>query len=108
MVKQITNHKLERQVEHILQYLPTRAELDGQRGGTSFYRKVNDQSYIREFKKTHRNLGGLQDKYELTVEQMVFVNNIKSRLVNDVRQVFATKSDMPANLGSYLENCKAS
>ena len=108
MINCITNQKLERQIEHIIQYLPNPEELEGQRGGSSYYRKVNEESFIREFKKTHRNLSGLKKKYTLTEEQCSILSESQAKLVHDVEEAFAKKAVVPANLGDFISHYKAS
>lgn len=108
MTNCITNQRLERQIHHIVQYLPKTEELEGQRGGTSFYRKVNEGNFVEEFKKTHRSLNGLKDKYLLTSEQCSIITDTQTRLVEEIEKAFEAKAMIPANLCNFLEHYRAS
>lgn len=106
MSNSVTNQKLTRQINHLMQHLPKKEELSGIRNGSSYYRKINDETYINEFKKSHKHLNGLKDKYELTLEQVSFVNEAQLLLANNVKDAFARKAPPPANMHDFLDMFK--
>ncbi len=108
MPKRISNQMLERQMSHLTQYVPDVDMLEGKCEGSSHFVKVEESTYVEAVKKSHRTLGGLTDKYELTQEQKDLVKDRQTRLISDIEEAFEFKQKMPANLSQFIANVKAS
>lgn len=106
MSSRVTNQMLTRQIHHLTQHLPKKEELSGILSGSSYYRKINDDTFCKAFKRSHQQLDGLKDKYELTHEQMSFVSDAQRHLITEIKDAYAEEDEMPANIQAFVSRCE--
>lgn len=104
MPNQLSNQHLEKKIHKLTHYLPNKEELSGQKEGSSYYRKVGEQSFIHQFKKTHHQLAGLRQQYMLTEEQDGFVTKAQETLVHEIRQAFCHYDTRPHSLDEFFDD----
>jgi hypothetical protein len=107
MSNRVTNQMLTRQINHLTQHLPKKEELNGVISGSSHYRKINDDSFCDAFKRSHKQLNGLKDKYQLTTEQESFISEAQIRLMDDVKDAFSKSLTLSANVQDFLSGDKS-
>ncbi len=104
MASPLSNQHLSKKINQLTHHLPTKEELNGKREGSSYYRKINPESFIKSFEKTHHQLDNLKNCYKLTNEQKSFITDAQCQLVSEVRQAFANGIEPPHNLKDFLDN----
>lgn len=98
----LSDQHLSKKINQLTAHLPTKEELNGKREGSSYYRKINPETFIKSFEKTHHQLGHLKQHYELTSEQMDFISDAQNQLISEVRKAFANGSEPPSHLQRFL------
>jgi hypothetical protein len=106
MPNSISDQKLSRQIAHLTRHLPPQEELRGQVGGSSFYRHVNDRSFIDAYRLAYSHIKGLQDRFELTSSQKSILSHAQEGLVTRVERAFDHLEQKPANLENFLRDRK--
>lgn len=99
----ISDHKLTRRIDHLTQYLPDQAELEGKFQGASYYRQVNGKSFVDAYKVVFKQVGSLTQKFNLTNEQKDQVCIIQEGLVQEVRNAFDCHENLPANFDDFIQ-----
>ena len=99
----ISDQKFTRKIDHLTQYLPEQAELNGQRQGASYYRQVNGKSFIEAYKIVFKQVGSLTQKFNLTHSQREQILLIQEGLIKQVKRAFDGSESMPANLDNFIE-----
>lgn len=102
----ISDQRLNRQIDHLTQYLPDQKELNGTYQGASFYRHVNGKSFIEAYKTVFKQVGSLNQKFNLTPSQQGQVCFIQEGLVKQVKTAFDSNSTPPANFEHFIQLAK--
>lgn len=103
MSKCISNKKLTRQISHLTQYLPDQEDLNGKRGGASYYRHVNGRAFVEAYELVCKKVNGLTQKFDLTTEQKSEIMLVQSDLVKTVKHAFDEHDDPPANFEDFIQ-----
>ncbi len=102
MPNSISDQKLNRQIDHLTQYLPTQDDLHGKRQGTSFYRHTNEKSFVEAHKIVFKQVKSLNHKFELTNTQKDKIKSANNELVHKVKTAFVNNDNPPANLDNFI------
>lgn len=105
MTNHVTNQTLNRHIDHLTQHLPNKEELNGVQGGTSYFRKVNDDTFCHAFQRSHQQLNGLKSKYLLTDEQLSFVDTAQKQLISEIKEAYAAVPCLPKSMQYFLSHC---
>lgn len=105
MTDRVTNQMLTRQIHHLTQYLPHKEELNGSTTGSGYYRKFNDHSFCEAFKRSHKQLNALKDKYLLTDEQMSFIDQAQLSLIHELKEAYEHCESPPKPMQQFLASC---
>tara|TARA_B110000908_G_C10075325_1_gene367022 strand:+ start:485 stop:814 length:330 start_codon:yes stop_codon:yes gene_type:complete len=100
----ISDNRLTRQIDHLTQYLPDQAELNGKREGASYYKQVNGKSFVEAYKVVFQRVGSLSQKFDLTQEQQSQIHFIQKDLVSKVKQAFDETDSPPANFENFIQH----
>ena len=104
MSKPISDQKLNRQISNFLKHLPNQAELNGERQGSSFYRRTDEKTFIEAHRQAYSHITGLGTKFKLTNVQKKELTKTQDGIVHRVEAAFDGNDNPPANLENFLKN----